>query len=248
MDAPFDRGLAWYRYKSLEDEFINATKYFPFESKYQEIWSEFFSDLLTKIGNSIDSFFRNMLKTEAIFQSYPNVKLLKQADELRKKKGYPERNRDINYFIDFFEPIYQLSNVEVDVAYGLTFYESKHCPFNEFKNKQPPFWWTSYNHVKHTWFDCIDEATLGSVVSALSGLFVLNITHKESLLYLVKHQQVITFEYPESLSQTQLVNLFKESMIGISDRYNSYNFTARTPLFTHQFRRDATSKLAKFFG
>lgn len=227
MRNPFSRGLAWYRYLGLQDEFINATKYFPFEKKHSQIWSEFFSDLLTKIGNSVDSFFRNMLKDQ-MFASFPNVIALK------KKR----RKKDINYFRDFFEPIYHLSGAEVDVAYGLTFYESGHRPFEAFKNNQIPKWWDAYNHVKHTWFDSMKEATLENVVSALGGLFLLNILHKESQEYLIKYQTVIISDFPETISGILKLDLFKNSMIGIPRRWDTYNFIARTPLFTHTYRSD----------
>ena len=240
LDAPFNRGLAWYRYKSLEEEFISATKYFPFEKKHSQIWSEFFSDLLTKIGNSVDSFFRNMLK-DTMFDSFPNVIALRETEKTKK------RNKDINYFRDFFEPIYQFSGAEVDIAYGLTFYDSKYRPFGEFETNQVPIWWNAYNHVKHTWFDCIEEATLENVVASLGGLFLLNILHKESQEYLIKYQDVMVRDFQTSLTQREVLKLMKESIIGIPNRWNSFNFRARTPLFTHTFRVDTNSPFAEWF-
>jgi hypothetical protein len=100
LDAPFNRGLAWYRYKSLEDEFLAATRYFPFEKAYKGIWSEFFSDLLIKTGNSVDSFFRNMLKdTTPNHCNYPHVRGLLAS----------HRSRNIHFFRDMYDPIYLLS-------------------------------------------------------------------------------------------------------------------------------------------
>jgi len=233
IDA-FSRGLAWYRYKRLEDEFINTTPYFPFEKRYKKIWSEFFSDLLVKIGNSVDSFFRYMLKDKS-FQSYPHVPALKG------------RKKDVNYFRDFFEPIYKLSGMEVDTAYGLTFYDRKCCPFEEFKNNKIPIWWNSYNHVKHKWFDCIEEATLANTVEALAGLFVLNIIHKESQEYLIKYQNVIVGDFIGTMPQSFLMKAFKSSMIGIPKDFK-YTCVARTPLFTHVFRVDENARITKYFA
>lgn len=90
MIDPISRGIAWYKYKRLENNFVNATLYFPFEKGYREIWSEHFSDLIVRVGNSADSFFRIMLKDKT-FDSYPHVFALKRS---RKK-------RDIVYFKDF---------------------------------------------------------------------------------------------------------------------------------------------------
>jgi hypothetical protein len=78
-DAPFTRGLAWYRYKGLEDEFVSATKYFPFQKEHKDIWSEFFSDLLTKTCSSIDSFFKNMLRDKESSCPYPHIQQLQAS-------------------------------------------------------------------------------------------------------------------------------------------------------------------------
>jgi hypothetical protein len=228
MESPFSEGLAWYRYLSLQDEFINATRYFPFEKAHGQIWSEFFGDLLVKIGNSVDSFFRNMLK-DPLFDLFPNV------IDLKKKK----RKKDINYFRDFFEPIYQLSGAEVVVVYGLTLYDSNLIsPFAMFRENKNPKWWDAYNHVKHTWFDCLKEATLESVVGGLGELFLLNVLHKKSQEYLIRYQQVIISDFPETVTQILKLDLFKQSMIGVPRNWDSYNFIAQTPLFMHFYRSD----------
>ncbi len=237
MDTPFNRGLAWYRYKGLEEEFINAIKYFPFEKEYAKIWSEFFGDLLIKVGNSIDSYFRNMLK-DSKFDSFPNVIALREKKE----------KIDINYFRKFFEPIYKLSDAEIDISYGLIFYDTKHCPFAEFKNDQIPPWWTSYNHVKHKWFDCIKEATLENVVSALAGLFLLNILHKQSQEYLLKNQNVILFKFQSGFERSDILEMMNESMFGVRDTWRTYDFVARTPLFKHTFRLDKKDHFAGWFN
>lgn len=224
MIDPFRRGIAWYKYKRLESDFANATLYFPFEKGYDEIWSEYFSDLIVRIGNSVDSFFRTMLKNE-LFDSFPHVSSLR----IRR------RRRDINYFRDFFEPIYDLSGVEVEIAYGLTFYDKKCLPFEEFKNDGRPNWWTAYNHVKHKWFDCIQEATLENTIKALAGLFVLNILHIENQQYLVRHTNVISDDF---LRKEDIERFLTASMIGIPESASAYKIKAETPLFTHFFRYD----------
>lgn len=229
MDAPFSRGLAWYRYKSLEDEFLAATRYFPFEKAHKRIWSEFFSDLLTKTGNSIDSFFRNTLKdTETCSCDYQHLEPLLASN----------RPRDIYFFKDLFEPMYRLSGAEVSIAYGLTFYDKKFRPFKKFRRNELPAWWTAYNHVKHTWFDCIEEATLENMVGALAGLFILNVLNTSSRLYLIKHQNVIKWEYMKTVNNLLVEDLMKKSKMGIPKNWDAYNFTASTPVFVHSYRSD----------
>jgi hypothetical protein len=235
MEAPFTRGLAWYRYKGLEEEFIQATKYFPFEKKHEQIWSEFFGDFLIKTCNSIDSFFRNMLKVkdDTACCQYPHVPALQAS----------RRKKDIYYFRDFFEPIYALSGAEVDVAYGLTFYDSKFRPFAKFAEGNIPDWWTAYNHVKHTWFDCLKEATLESIVGALAGLFVLNVLNTSSREYLLKYQNVIKWDFMEASSEAQRIKLIKASKIGMPKEYSGYNFTASSPIFIHNYRIDQKASI-----
>lgn len=220
----FSKGLAWYKFEQLEREFLEATLYFPFEKEHRDIWSEFFSDLIVKIGNSVDSFFRLMLKGKS-FDSFPHV------TELKKER----RKRDITYFRDFFEPIYQLSSVEVQITHGPDFYEKRSYPFSKFENSGVPNWWTSYNHVKHEWFDRIREATLENTINALTGLFVLNILHKENQQYLIQHTDVISYDYPGKIP---LKKYFMESMIGIPKSLSNWGIRAETPLFTHVFRLD----------
>jgi hypothetical protein len=229
----FDRGLAWYRYKHLEDEFINSTFYFPFQEKHKDIWSEFFSDLLTKIGNSVDTFFRNMLEAP-MFDKFSHVSSLKVSG----------RTKDINDFRDFFDPIYKLSSAEVQTAYGLTLY-GRCTPFEGFLDKDTnkiPKWWIAYDHIKHKWFDCIEEATLENTIKALASLFLLNVLHKESQKYLIGYQDVIVSDFSEPPeSRTYISHIFEKSMIGVPKGYNKFNYRARTPLFIHVFRLDETA-------
>ena len=178
-----------------------------------------------------------MLKDNS-FDSYTHVQALKT--ERRKK--------DITYFRDFFEPIYQFSGAEVDIAYGLTFYDKKYRPFKEFEKQGIPVWWDSYNHVKHSWFECIEEATLANVIGGLAGLFLLNVLHKESLDYLVAYQDVLVADFKDSFPKNYFRDLMKVSMIGVPKNWSKFNFLARTPLFTHVFRIDEKSTFPSIIG
>jgi hypothetical protein len=185
--------------------------------------------LLTKTGNSIDSFFRNMLKdTTPISSNYPHVAGLIAS----------RRPRDIHFFRDLYDPIYLLSGAGVGIAYGLTFYDKNLHPFYEFRRQRVPAWWTAYNHVKHTWFDCIEEATLANVISALAGLFLLNVLNTSSRMYLIKHQNVIRGDFMESMSRSQVEHAMEGSKMGIPKNWAHYNFTANTPVFVHAYRSD----------
>ncbi|GAI17301.1 unnamed protein product [marine sediment metagenome] len=163
------------------------------------------------------------------YDSFPHVLSLKNSG----------RAQDINYFRDFFDSIFQLSNVEVNTSYGLTAYGA--CrPFMGFldsKNNKISRWWDAYNHVKHGWYVNIKEATLKNTIEALAGLFVLNILHKESQEYLIKYHDVITGEF-YGLMPRGIVKLFSVSMIGKPRSYRNIMVMAKTPLFMHVFRVD----------
>jgi len=222
MLEPFRRGIAWYKYSSLERDFINLTSYIPFEEQYDEIWSENFGELLVRIGGSVDSFFRSMLKSRT-FDNCPEIVALRN-----------KRHLDIIDFHDAFEPIFRLSSAEVEIAYGLTYY-AKRCPFEEFARGEVPHWWNSYNHVKHEWFDCLKEATLKNTVEALAGLFVLNVLHKENQQYLILQNVIIS---GTGIGGLQIMQLLKKSMVGIPSNASLLDIKSMTPLFMHTFRPD----------
>lgn len=152
-----------------------------------------------------------------------------------------KKKRDIRFFGELYDPIYSLSSAGVTIAYGLTFYDENFRPFSAFRNYQIPPWWTAYNHVKHTWFECIEEATLANVISALAGLFLLNVLNTSSRLYLIRHQNVIRWDFMESGSVTQIKSVMKMSRMGVSKGWIGYDFTAHTPVFVHAYRSDKTA-------
>jgi len=217
----------WIKYERLENEFLNATLYVPLVDAHKQVWSEFFGDLLNKIGNSIDSFLHMMIDDYDFDTEYQHV------STLRKSK----RKRDITYFRDFFEPIFQLSDSKVDVSYGLTEYGIIY-PFKKFGNDSVPDWWNSYNHVKHQWFDCIQEATLQHTIEALAGLFMLNVLYKKSRKYLLRENVIFCGYDEKDFGKYRFEDILTTSDVGIPKDWSNFDFTAETPLFTHVFRID----------
>jgi len=227
MIDPFERGKAWFLYSKLEKEFIETTSYVALESGHNDVWSEKFADLLVRIGDLVDSFFRHMVDS----RSLDNEKAVKELRERIRKK--PDWHPNISDFRMTFDPIFQLSNVEVEADYGLTYY-GKLRPFKDF-DKQSPNWWDAYNKVKHEIFGQIEEkATLQNTITALAGLFVLNILHKESQRYLIRHTNTFFAEY---FGKKEIEHFLSKSFIGVPGKVSSL-FVARTPLFTHTFRID----------
>ena len=207
-----------------------ATSYIALEFVHSKVWSERFAELLIRIGSSVDSFLRYMLKSKSL-DNQDEVKKLR--DKIEKK-----REKDSNWspnIIDFrktFDPIYQLSSVEVEASYGLTYYGIIQ-PFEDF-NKKKPKWWESYNKVKHEMLEQLNRATLENTIDALAAFFILNVLHKESQKYLIRHTNIIFAEY---FGRREVERFLGESFIGVPVNVRS-PFIARTPLFTHNFRID----------
>jgi len=232
MLDPFERGKSWFMYSRLEREFIDTTSYVALETVHDNVWSERFGDILVRTGDLVDSFFRLMIDSKSLDneQSVTNLRAKIERERQADPKWFPK----ISDFRTTFEPIFKLSNVEVEADYGLTYY-GKLQPFKSFDNQNPP-WWDPYNKVKHEIFQEIEKkATLENAINALAALFVLNILHKESQRYLIRYTNVI---FTEFLQKQQIEEYLGVSFIGSPHNAPAFKFVARTPLFTHTFRVD----------
>jgi len=234
MIDSFERGKAWYMYSRLEREFIDTTTYIGFEQVHKDVWSEKFAELLVRIGDLMDSSYRLMINSKSLDNE---MKINELRNKIQQKRNNPKTknwNPDINDFRITFNTIFQLSSVEVEADYGLTYYGTLQ-PFKKF-DKNPPLWWESYNKIKHEIFEQIEKrATLENVISALAGIFILNILHKESQRYLIRYTDVFFAEY---LDKRHLEKELGKSFIGKPKGYDGWQFIAKTPLFTHKLRTD----------
>lgn len=233
MIDPFERGKAWFMYSELEKEFIETISYVALETAHNDVWSQKYSGLLVRIGDMIDSFFRYMVNSKSLDNE-------KTVQELRGKiTKNPDWHPDISDFRKTFNSLFELSNVEVETEYGLTYY-GKLYPYKDFDRKSPP-WWDSYNDVKHKIFEQIEKgATLGNTLNALASLFVLNILHKENQQYLIRYTNNVFFA--EYLGKEQMERCLMKSFIGVPVNYSKFKFITKTPLFTHILRVDKNAK------
>lgn len=231
MIDPFERGKVWFLYSKLEREFIETASYVALETVHNDVWSERYGELLVRTGNMVDSTFRYMVNSKSLDNEKTVKELRRRVVDERKKNANWSPN--ITDFRAAFEPIFQLSSVEVEADYGLTYY-GKLMPFKDF-DKKSQIWWDSYNKVKHELFEQIEKrATLENTINALAGLFILNILHKESRKYLIGYTDVIFGEY---MSKRDLDQFLIKSFVGAPRNVVS-KFIARTPLFVHTFRYD----------
>ena len=243
MLDPFERGKVWFIYSKLEREFIETTSYVALEIGHKDVWSEKYGELLIKIGSAVSSFFDFMINSKSLDNEKTvkklRVKILKEKKKREQKqkegKKIPEWSPNITDFRKAFNPVFDLQTVEVEASYGLTYYNNLQ-PFEGF-GKRAPFWWDSYNKVKHHFFEKIEErARLEHTINALGALFILNILHKENQEYLIKYQNIITCDYSKAFGKKTILDFFEASKIGVSKPARNYNCMVATPLFKHVFR------------
>ena len=236
MIDPFERGKVWLIYSKLEREFIETTSYVALETVHENVWSPKFGELLIRIGSSVGSFFDLMVDSKSLDEERTVKKLREKTKKKQQKK--PDWSPTITDFRKAFNPVFQLSSVEVEASYGLTYYAELQ-PFKGFERKAPN-WWDAHNKLKHEFFEKLEErARLHNTINALAGLFVLNILHKENQQYLVRHTNVISHRY---ISRRNMEEYFVESMIGVPKSLSGWEIRAETPLFTHVFRVDESVK------
>jgi len=236
MLDPFETGKAWFMYSKLERDFLDTASYVALDIAHSKVWSERFGELLTRTGDLVDSSFRLMITSKSLDgESIVQTLRAKMATEQNKNANWFP---DIRDFGETFDPIFQLSSLEVEAGYGLTSYGKLH-PFMDF-NKQSPSWWKPYNKVKHEIFEEMEnEATLENSINALAAFFILNILHKESQRYLVRKTDVIVTEF---LQRRYIEQSLNASFIGSPNNMQAFEFVARTALFTHVFRVDPDPK------
>ena len=170
----FLRGQNWYTYKHLENRLLEVSKHITFDPQNHDTWSENLASLLILTGSAVDTFFRDMKDCSCVQKEISFVNVSQKVGRGRW---------DINDFRDAYEPIYEFSQNEIHVPFGLSSYPPIK-PFNEFQSKGIPDWWDAYNGVKHEYYHSIRRATLDNVLNALGGLLILHALHKLSLIHI----------------------------------------------------------------
>lgn len=165
--------LVWDEYKFSEKDFVEYLRYVPLTNEHKDVWSLYLGDLLIRICSILDSFFRRTI--------YSSV--LDNATDITRYRALDDRKIDMGVYRELYDPFYQLSSKKV---YELQTFEQL-TPFLNWSSNKSPDWWNKYNHVKHDRFKNKIEATLKSVLEALSGLFIINVLHLETMPVLVDY-------------------------------------------------------------
>jgi len=120
-------------------------------------------------------FIGNNFKTYSIELAYLLLASSSEIDVMMKQLctilAPKEKRKDINDYkkiIKQYKP--KLVDETVDISrYGLSF-----TPWENWRKKGNPFWWQSYNNVKHERNNCFNEANLKNVLNSLGALLISN--------------------------------------------------------------------------
>jgi hypothetical protein len=208
--------IVWEMYQSLEKEFLNYIEYVPLSPQHYNVWSYPLVNLFNNIGSSVDSFFKNAIKCNSL-DDFPSI------DQIRLNS----RQHNMKTYREIFDTQYQVSNKQIFELKNFT----SIAPFKDWSNKNTPGWWSQYTEIKHNRFENREKATLKNALDSLAGLFVLFLTHKETLSMLIDnnymHAQLTKDSYkPVLLQGAPYTNL------------GAHRISIKTGLFGYVFASD----------
>jgi hypothetical protein len=207
--------IVWEMYQLLEKDFLNYLDYVPLDPQHYNVWSYPLGNLLNNIGSCVDSFFKNAIYCESL-DDYSDITDLRQRD-----------HHNMGTYRTIFETQYKISDKKI---FDLKTY-SPIIPFSEWKTDNPPDWWNKYTDIKHDRFRNKEKATLKATLDALGALFVLFLTHKETLYVLIDNDVIIRNGYPkerckEDLPQIELTDQLLNRIYAKTDLFG-YVFNSK---------------------
>jgi len=171
----------------------------------------------------------------------PYLQEYESFNTVRDRLGQNQWN--IHNYRDAFEPIFEFSNNQLMVPFGLSAYPDTGNPFinpfNAFSLPNGvPQWWNVYNGLKHDYYEKLVQATLDNVINSVGALLILNSLHLCSREYLARYN-IIQGELRRSYTDNEFVQRITQSPIGIPVRITPlHDSNIRTQLFVYEYRID----------
>ena len=228
------RGLNWYTYQALEQKLLDLSRIIAIDDKNKDVWGEELASLLILIGTSVDSFFRDMEACPCVQHKESFIKLNNNINKRRSKNNAREIHWGIKNFYDAYDKIFSFSVHELNVNpislgnYPLIKPFSDFSNFakkekNELEECNDSNWWHSYNGLKHDYYKHLKErATLGNVIEALGGLFLLNCIHICSSVYLIKNNYLQHRDYLSNFQKNPYLDTCDYTIELIESPYYGY--------------------------
>lgn len=141
----------WNYYLMLEDDFYKTTRFVELNPHNYNTYSVEYAKQYQSICSELDG----LCKTICIHYNRNSCSNIKQYAEVILEKYIDIPSKKI---------IILKNNIKLQ-------------PFEEWQiapEYKSPSWWSEYNKVKHSRIDNFEKANLLNVISALSGLFLLN--------------------------------------------------------------------------
>lgn len=179
-------GSAFEQYEIIEADFIDFIKILPInEPNHMEVYSPFLRDIIIRSCVQVELFFKewSLLECSEKSEIELNTKFHKK-DKNGNNKGVKSWN-----FNDYYHFKDNLQNEDYIKIYVNPLNENIN-PFENWTKKSPPFWWNSYNEIKHGGAKSIKVSTLKNALYSLAALFLMHCINTKSRNFLSKFQNV----------------------------------------------------------
>lgn len=188
MEKDLKFQLHWNYYLAIESELKTLTRFIEFSENNFKTNSIELSKLLMTLGSEIDVILKLICKD--IFKEIKG-----------NMKGY-------------LEVLIKELPIILNESIYINQYNIELKPFKDCTSESTPFWWSSYNKVKHHRYDNYEKANLENVLYASGALLILNVYYY-TLLNNDKEELDIK-RYINNLSpQTELIKLDPEYYLQI---------------------------------
>ena len=165
--------IYWRYYELLETNFKNSIRYVSLDESNYNTYSMEYAHLLQTICSEIDVIFKELCayygKKESNITGYANT-------ILNHDKIFTDRIVCLKMYHRGLEIM----------------------PFEDWKKYNSPFWWTSYNEIKHNRKEQMTKANLKNVLYSLAGLFLLENFLLEKIIQGGK-EEVFCVDYPSTM-------------------------------------------------
>jgi hypothetical protein len=184
-------------YEMFEIEFLEIGKYIAFSRNNFNTYSNKIHELHLRVCSEVENILKIVIHKHFVSQDDINrqweTEKSKRLDEKGKKddyetlksalnrKGREDLDKNLFGFPDF-SFYYNLACRKFNLDKKVVSFQISVSPDPQFDMLQPfiasenrsiPSWWTSYNKIKHNKILSYDSCTLGDLVNAMAGLYIL---------------------------------------------------------------------------
>jgi len=227
----FENGGFWEYYKDLERQFESFLEYVPYLKDNESTYSFRLANIIVAIGAHIDSALKKIAEDPNFSGKYPEM--INPKVKKGKNKGGP-RDQEL---MDYYPISEEYKLYEKVVVFKCLPYRENVSPFKEYQKElgKVPYWWSSYNGIKHNFGNNFKIADIKTIRDALAGAFLLNVIYEPATNRLDKYG-LVKDKYPRSCVKEN--NFFRgkcrqTKFTAIPDY--AFDCFIETPLFIYTF-------------